>query len=318
MRRDEIVEFLRRAQGGETPPRSRPIRRAPRGGDLPLSFAQERLWFLDRLQPGTAAYNMFESLWARGELSPALLAAVLAEIVRRHESLRTTFEEREGAPAQVIAPPSRPELPLVDLTALPEERRRPVARRLIREEALRPFDLARGPLLRARLLRLAADEHALLLNVHHIVSDGWSQGVLVREISALYGAGHAGAPSPLPELPVQYADFAVWQREWLTGAELERQLAYWRRQLAGTSSRSSSCRSTIRARRRRLTAAPSTPPSSTPRSRASWRGWPAATRRPCSWSSSPPSRPFCCGSPARRTCRWGRRWPTATGRRSSR
>jgi len=234
MRRDEIVEFLRRAQGGDTPPRSRPIRRAPRGGDLPLSFAQERLWFLDRLQPGTAVYNMFESLWARGELSPALLAAVLAEIVRRHEGLRTTFEEREGGPAQVIAPPSRPELPLVDLMALPEEWRRPVARRLIREEALRPFDLARGPLLRARLLRLAADEHALLLNVHHIVSDGWSQGVLVREISALYGAGHAGVPSPLPELPVQYADFAVWQREWLAGAELERQLAYWRRRLAGT------------------------------------------------------------------------------------
>ncbi len=200
---------------------------------LPLSFAQERLWFIDRLQPGLAAYNIPQALLVRGEASPAVLAALLGEIVRRHEVLRTTFQEVDGRPVQVIAPVVRWSLPLVDLSALPAAVRMAQSQRLAQEEADRPFDLAAGPLLRATLLRLAPDEHALLLDMHHIVSDGWSMGVLVREISALFAAARSGAPSPLPELPVQYADFAVWQRAWLRGETLERQLAYWRQKLAG-------------------------------------------------------------------------------------
>jgi amino acid adenylation domain-containing protein len=200
---------------------------------LQLSFAQERLWFLDRLRPGNPAYNMPTALRAHGELSPALLEAVLGEVVRRHEALRTTFQLHDGQPAQVIAPPRPWALPLVDLSGLPEDMGLAAARHLAAEEAARPFDLEQGPLLRAALLRLGPAGHALLLTLHHIVSDGWSMGVLVREIAALYGAALAGRPSPLPELPIQYADFAAWQRGWLTGDELERQLSYWRQRLAG-------------------------------------------------------------------------------------
>jgi amino acid adenylation domain-containing protein/non-ribosomal peptide synthase protein (TIGR01720 family) len=209
-----------------------PRRRADLG-PVPASFAQERLWFLDRLQPGSAAYNMFDALRVRGDLSPAVLAAVLGEIVLRHEALRTTFQERAGKPVQVVASPVGWEVPLVDLTGLPAAARLPEAQRLIGEESSQPFDLTRGPLLRSLLLSLGVADHVLSLAMHHIVSDGWSMGVLVREITALYGAGLAGRPSPLPGLPIQYADFAVWQRQWLAGEELERQLAYWRRQLAG-------------------------------------------------------------------------------------
>src|SRR6185295_15915327 len=199
------------------------IPRRPPDLDLPpLSFAQERLWFIDRLEPGLASYNMPLSLRISGELSPALLAAILGEIVRRHESLRTTFQEAAGEPVQVIATAAPWQQPLVDLTALPADTRAAEAQRLAQEEAEQPFDLGRGPLLRAILLRLDADEHALLLDMHHIISDGWSLGVLVREITALYGAAVSGTPSPLPELPIQYADFAVWQRQRLQGEILER------------------------------------------------------------------------------------------------
>ncbi len=201
--------------------------------EAPLSFAQIRLWFLDRLEPGGAVYVLPFGLRMSGALSPVVLAAVLGEVVRRHEALRTTFEERAGEPVQVIAPARRWVLPVVDLADLPAAERERTAGELGREEARRPFDLERGPLFRATLLRLGAAEHVLLLDIHHIVADGWSIGVLVREITALYGAAVAGGPSPLPELPIQYADFAVWQRGWLQGEALERQLAYWRRRLAG-------------------------------------------------------------------------------------
>jgi amino acid adenylation domain-containing protein len=230
-----LFEQIRRRKEKEraaAPPEGIP-RRPPGLEPLPLSFAQERLWFIDRLQPGLSTYNMPMALLIAGETSPAALAALLGEVVRRHEVLRTTFREAEGTPAQVIAPAGHWILPLVDLSALPAELRAAEARVLAQEESGRPFDLARGPLLRAALLRLAPAEHALLLTLHHIASDGWSMGVLVREITSLYGAVRAGTPSPLPELPIQYADFAVWQRGWLRGEALERQLAYWREQLAG-------------------------------------------------------------------------------------
>jgi amino acid adenylation domain-containing protein len=225
----EVDASLARGAFGAVAP---PILPVPREGDLPLSFAQERLWLVDKLTPGRTAYNIPLALGIYGVLSVAALEAALGEVVRRHETLRTTFRERESRPAQVIAPPAGVLLPWVDLSALPAGRRAIEARRLAGEEAARPFDLESGPVLRATLLRIAAGEHALLLDIHHIAADGWSMGVLVAEVAALYGAALAEAPSPLPELTVQYADFAVWQRRWLAGEVLERQLGYWRERLA--------------------------------------------------------------------------------------
>ncbi|HEV7515307.1 MAG TPA: amino acid adenylation domain-containing protein, partial [Thermoanaerobaculia bacterium] len=201
---------------------------------LPLSFAQERLWLIDRLQPGSAAYNMPAALRLSGGLDLAALAATFAELDRRHESLRTTFREVGGQPLQEVHPAAPPALPRVDLAGLPAERREGEARRLARAEARRPFDLVAGPLLRLTLLHLSGEpgEHLALFTQHHIVSDGWSMGVLVRELGALYSAFHGRRPSPLPEPTLQYADFAVWQREWLTDGELEAQLDYWRSRLA--------------------------------------------------------------------------------------
>jgi amino acid adenylation domain-containing protein len=216
----------RKERAPETPPDRIP-RRPPGLDPVPASYAQERLWFLDRLAPGGTAYNMPLALRIQGDVSQATLETVLGELVRRHETLRTTFGERDGQPVQLIVPPGPWTLPLVDLSGLPAEDRDAESRRLAREEADRPFDLQRGPVLRAILLRLGEQEHALLLTLHHIVSDGWSMGVLVRDITALYGR------AALPDLPIQYADFAVWQRGWLTGEVLERQVSYWRERLAG-------------------------------------------------------------------------------------
>jgi amino acid adenylation domain-containing protein len=201
----------------------------------PLSVSQERLWFLDRLTPGSAIYNIPGPIRLRGPLDPGLLARCFGEIRRRHETLRTRFETRGGAPVQVIGPPPSTSwpLPCVDLAGLPEPLRRPEAARLGEEEADGPFDLARGPLVRTVLLRYGPQEHDLLLTLHHIVSDGWSMRVVHRELVALYAAFAAGEPAPLPELPVQYADFAVWQRERLAGPELAHQVAYWRERLGG-------------------------------------------------------------------------------------
>ena len=200
-----------------------PIVPVPRDGALPLSFAQERLWFLDRLMPGIAAYHIPLAVALRGDLVPDAMAAAIGGLVSRHEALRTRF----GEGCQIVDPPRAWTLPRVDLSALPEEARTAEARRLASDEAARPFDLAAGPVLRSTLLRLAPAEHALLLCVHHIAADGWSLGIMVQEIAALYRG------STLPALPVQYADFAVWQREWLQGEVLERQLSYWRGRLEG-------------------------------------------------------------------------------------
>jgi amino acid adenylation domain-containing protein len=209
-----------------------PIGRAPRTPAPPLSFAQERLWFLDRLSPGNAGYHIPLVLRAEGDLSLPALEASLGEIVRRHEALRTTFVAEGDRPVQLIAPPAPWTLPRIDLSGLPEAHRRGEVRRLADQEVARPFDLERDSVLRASAVRLGPREHALLVVLHHIAADGWSLGVLVQEIGALYPARLAGASSPLPELPVQYADFAVWQREWLQGDVLERQLAFWRERLA--------------------------------------------------------------------------------------
>jgi amino acid adenylation domain-containing protein len=223
---------VRAAPAGATIPR---LERRP-GQPLPLSFAQERLWFLDRLQPGSSLYNIPVAFWMAGDLIPAALAAALGESVRRHEALRTTFQSVAGAPVQVVAPAlargSWP-LPVVDLGALPPARRGPEAVRLARGEAARPFDLARGPLFRTTLLRLEARRHALLASLHHVIADGWALGLLYREMEALYAAFAAARPAVLPEPPIQYPDYAVWQRGVLDGETLAAQLAYWREALGG-------------------------------------------------------------------------------------
>jgi amino acid adenylation domain-containing protein len=213
-----------------------PILPVPRDGNLPLSFAQQRLWFIDQLEPGNSAYNIPAAIRLKGLLNLAALEQSLNEIVKRHESLRTTFVMVDGRPAQVIAPPLTIKLPVVDLRKLPETERETEVRRLVTEGAQRPFDLSQGPLLRVALLRLGDEEHVGLLTMHHIVSDGWSTGILIRELARLYVAISAGGSLSLPELPIQYADFAHWQRQWLQGEVLETQLAYWKQQLAGAPS----------------------------------------------------------------------------------
>ncbi len=210
-----------------------PILPAPRGGELPLSFAQERLWFLDHLEPGSPFYNIPGAVRLRGPLDAAALKWALGEIVRRHEALRTVFPERGGRAAQVVLPPAPFALPVEDLRDLPEEAREAAVRGVVDEEVRHAFDLARGPLLRARLLRAAEDEHVLVLVMHHVVSDAWSMGIFFGELGEAYRARLAGREPVLAPLPVQYADFAVWQRAWLTGETLERQLGWWRDRLRG-------------------------------------------------------------------------------------
>jgi amino acid adenylation domain-containing protein len=200
---------------------------------FPPSFAQQRLWFLDQLQPSTPLYNVSATLPLNGPLHLAALEQSVDEIARRHEILRTTFPLVEGGPVQVVAPASHVPVRIVDLRAQYRSERDQEARRLITEESLRPFDLARGPLLRTTLLRLSEMEQLLLVTMHHIVSDGWSLGVFFRELAVLYQAYVAGQASPLPELSIQYADFATWQRERLQGGALDGLLSYWKQCLAG-------------------------------------------------------------------------------------
>jgi aspartate racemase len=200
---------------------------------FPLSFAQERLWFLNQWIPDSPVYNISRAIRFYGALNVTSLRYALEAIVSRHESLRTTFALEEGEPVQIISEGGRVEMPLVDLDGRfgSEEDRAAEVQRLATEEAQRVFDLTQGPLLRTSLLRLAEDEHVLLLNMHHIISDGWSMGVFLRELAALYEACSTGKPASLSELPIQYADFAVWQREWLQGEVLDAQLAHWKRLL---------------------------------------------------------------------------------------
>ncbi|WP_437759619.1 amino acid adenylation domain-containing protein [Sorangium sp. So ce1389] len=202
---------------------------------FPASFAQQRLWFLEQLEPGSAAYHIAQATRIRGPLDHGALRRAVAAVVARHESLRTTFASRQGRPVQLVALEAEVDVPLVDLGALPSGERHAAFRRELEAAARRPFDLARGPLLRLALLRQTPVDHVLLVTVHHLVADAWSMGVLVREIAALYGAARAGAPleGHLPELPIQYADFVAWQSDLLAGPAFEEQLGYWRRALEG-------------------------------------------------------------------------------------
>jgi amino acid adenylation domain-containing protein/non-ribosomal peptide synthase protein (TIGR01720 family) len=212
-----------------------PLARTEYGTAAPQSFAQQRLWFLHLLDPGSVAYNLSYAVRFVGDLAVAPLARAFAEVERRHEVLRSTFMTFGQSPVQRVAAPAPLALPLVDLSAVAPAQGAAATVRLAAEEAGRPFDLARGPLLRLTLLRLGAAEHVLLLCIHHIVFDAWSMAVLVREVATLYEACRRGEVSPLPELRVQYADFAIWQRAWLQGERLEEELRYWRQALAGLS-----------------------------------------------------------------------------------
>jgi amino acid adenylation domain-containing protein len=225
----KIEDSLRVGAGMIAPP----IKPAARNGSLELSFAQQRLWFIDQWEPGSHSYNIDSALQLTGRPQVAALRYALDEVVRRHESLRTTFPTVDGQPIQLIAPSVTFELAEVDLTGLSGHEREHVAQSLVRERAERPFDLARGPLMWMSLVKFDPDDHILMFAMHHIISDAWSLGVFVGELATLYGAFSGGEPSPMPDLPVQYVDFARWQRDWLVGAVLDSQLEYWMRQLEG-------------------------------------------------------------------------------------
>jgi len=223
-----------REAGGKRPGRHAPaVEPLARDGDLPLSPAQARLWFLDQLEPGSPLYNVPVAARVRGPLDVAALERALRAIEQRHESLRTTFPARDGRPVQVIAPQPGASLLVEDVGGRSDSRGMVEARRLASAEARRPFDLERGPLWRPRLFRLAPDDHILCITLHHIVADGWSLEVLYRELDLLYEAFAAGKTPDLPELEIQYADYAQWQRQWLSGEVLQAQLDYWRRRLTG-------------------------------------------------------------------------------------
>ena len=223
---EEVEAAMRESAQLPSPP---PVR-VTRDANAPLSFAQQRLWFLDQLEPDSAAYHIPAAVRMTGRLDLRALEQSLGAIVRRHEALRTTFALSDGEPVQVVEAESSLRPTLVDLSHLPG--REAEARRLAAEEARRTFDLSAGPLLRFTLLRLGPEEHVALLTMHHIVSDGWSMEIFVREFMALYEASLAGREPSLPELHIQYRDYAVWQREWLRGGQvLEQQMAYWKRQL---------------------------------------------------------------------------------------
>ena len=215
---------------------SAPISEAVTGESFPLSFAQQRLWFLDQLEPGRATYNMPGGAWLRGTLEALTFERALNEALRRHSTLRTTFPSRNGEPAQTIAEHVHLQLPVIDLSDLTAEERQSQTDRLVTEEAQQPFNLALGPLARFKLLRLTPTEHMLLATMHHIVADGWSLGILIREVIAHYEAYIHDQPSPLPELPIQYADFVRLQREEFDDKALDAQLDYWRERLAGAPS----------------------------------------------------------------------------------
>ena len=209
------------ARGAQAPP----IERAERQGGLPLSFAQQRLWFLDQLEPGSPFYNNPVAVRLKGPLDVLRLEEALNALVRRHEALRTRFVAVDGKPVAVVGLGVAPQLGCSGAGRRHEQQ--------ARAEALEPFDLAAGPLIRARLLKVSPEEHIALVTLHHIISDGWSTGVFAGELSALYDAFAQDQPSPLPELPVQYLDFAIWQRKRLQGDVLSQQLEYWKEQLAG-------------------------------------------------------------------------------------
>jgi len=231
-----LLELLLKEKGvaANSPAPTPSISRRERPEHMPLGLNQEGLWFLDQMDPGKGHYNIPGTVRLQGRLDVAALERSLSEIVRRHETLRTAFAmQNDGTPCQIIAPPTRLQLPLIDLQTLPSAQREAEAIRLATADAQQAFDLSKGPLFRGQLLRLGVDEHALLLNMHHIISDGWSMGIFTRELRALYEAFVNDNAATLPELPIRYADFALWQREQMREENFQAQLVYWKQQLNG-------------------------------------------------------------------------------------
>ena len=233
-RKSEILAQLRQEQTNYSPA-DISLKPIDREGELPLYFSQELIWFFEQLQPNTPAYNIPTAIRLQGELNVAALEHSFNEIVRRHEVLRSTCATVNGKPVLAIAKELTVNLLIVDLRELPEIEQEKEVQRIATEEARSPFDLARGPMLRVSLLWLHQQEYVLLLNLHHFVADGWSMPILFRELSALYEAFDNGRPSPLPELEIQYVDFAHWQKQKMQTSVLENQLNYWKKQLAGSS-----------------------------------------------------------------------------------
>ncbi|NMG07610.1 non-ribosomal peptide synthetase [Brasilonema sp. UFV-L1] len=233
-RKDEIIAFLQKTNLASTFT-IEPIRPISRNGTIPLSLNQQRLWFLHQIEGESTTYNEFFAVSIKGLLQISHLEQSLQEVIQRHEVLRTTFPNQDGYPIQAIAPTSEITLPVTDLQALPTVEQSALIQQLSKK-VQRPFDLVNGPLLRVTLVQLEKESYVLLLCMHHIVYDGWSMGIFIQELSSLYQASCAGVPSPLPKLPIQYADFAVWQRQWLSGEVLKTQLNYWRSQLHGAPS----------------------------------------------------------------------------------
>jgi len=230
---EQLAELIEPLAGSDHPPQARGILRVSRDRPIPLSFAQQRLWFLDQFEPDSAFYNIALPVRLPGFIAPATLEAAFNDLIERHETLRTTFQVVDGEPRQVIAPSYRLTMPVHDLRPLGAAERQREMERLTQEEAQKPFDLESGPVLRAELVRLGDDDNLLLATIHHIAADGWSTDVFFRELTTFYEARRTGRTASLPELAIQYADFACWQRSWLSGARLERQLDYWRNQLSG-------------------------------------------------------------------------------------
>jgi len=228
-RKAELMKLLRQKQSVEDPILARADREAP----IPLTFAQQRLWFLDQLHPGVPAYNVYDAIEITRELDIGALRRAVNELFRRHELLRTSFPAVDGVPIQRIAPPTEVPLRFVDLSGLTEDKRQAEAEKMTLEEAKAPFDLANGPLLRISLIKLETARYLWLLSIHHIISDDWSKKLLNQELEVLYEAYSTDRPSPLPELPIQWADFAVWQHRWLSGEVLDSHVEYWARQLEG-------------------------------------------------------------------------------------
>ncbi len=229
----ELAEKIDAARQTTRKVNSAPLQPAQRQGELPLSFAQERLWFLEQLEPGQSFNNIPAVIRLSGDLNFKALAEGLSEIVRRQKCFRTIFTSAKGRPVAFTTPVQPLDIPVVDLAGLNSYERESEVQRLTTEEARQPFDLTQSPLLRVKLLRLAAEEHLLLINMHHIISDGWSMGVFYRELTLLYEAFSRGLPTPLAELPIDFSDFAHWQRQWLQNDVLEQQLTYWKQQLGG-------------------------------------------------------------------------------------
>ncbi|HKE24241.1 MAG TPA: condensation domain-containing protein, partial [Bryobacteraceae bacterium] len=225
-----LLERLR-SKSAEPPP----ITARPPGSTIPLSFAQRRLWFLYALNPASTLYNVPRALRLEGKLDAAALEQSLNSIAARHEVLRTSFRMTADGPVQVVASNLNIPLPVTDLSSALEGERTAILERLAVEEVQIPFDLGKGPVWRARLFRLSPEDHVLVMVLHHIVSDGWTGGILFDELGSLYDAIVRKRPSPLPEVSLQYADYAVWQRSWLESEALESQLAYWREQLKDTT-----------------------------------------------------------------------------------